>query len=176
MKEYSIATIVISKSGTTTEPAIAFRLIKAEIEKRYGKQEAAERIVAITDKARGALKTLADNEGYPTFVIPDDVGGRFSVLTPVGLLPLAAAGVDIAALVRGAQEMERATADGTPFEQEPGGSLRSRAQRAVRRRQEDRDSRLLRAEAAIHQRVVETALRRERRQGRQGHLPGQRRR
>ena len=80
VKEYSIATIVISKSGTTTEPAIAFRLIKAEIEKRYGKQEAAERIVAITDKARGALKTLADNEGYPTFVIPDDVGGRFSVL------------------------------------------------------------------------------------------------
>ena len=119
VKEYSIATIVISKSGTTTEPAIAFRLIKAEIEKRYGKQEAAERIVAITDKARGALKTLADNEGYPTFVIPDDVGGRFSVLTPVGLLPLAAAGMDIAALVRGAQEMERATADGTPFEKNP---------------------------------------------------------
>ena len=119
VKDHSIAAIVISKSGTTTEPAIAFRLIKAEIEKRYGKQEAAERIVAITDKARGALKTLADNEGYPTFVIPDDVGGRFSVLTPVGLLPLAAAGVDIAALVRGAQEMERATADGTPFEKNP---------------------------------------------------------
>ena len=119
VKEHSIATIVISKSGTTTEPAIAFRLIKAEIEKRYGKKEAAERIVAITDKARGALKTLATNEGYPTFVIPDDVGGRFSVLTPVGLLPLAAAGVDIAALVRGAQEMERATADGTPFGQNP---------------------------------------------------------
>ena len=75
--------------------------------------------MAITDKARGALKTLADNEGYPTFVIPDYVGGRFSVLTPVGLLPLAAAGVDIAALVRGAQEMERATADGTPFEKNP---------------------------------------------------------
>ena len=75
--------------------------------------------MAITDKARGALKTLATNEGYPTFVIPDDVGGRFSVLTPVGLLPLAAAGVDIAALVRGAQEMERATADGTPFGQNP---------------------------------------------------------
>ena len=100
LKEHSIAAIVISKSGTTTEPAIAFRLIKAEIEKRYGKKEAAERIVAITDKARGALKTLATQEGYPTFVIPDDVGGRFSVLTPVGLLPLAVAGVDIAALVR----------------------------------------------------------------------------
>ena len=119
VKEHSLATIVISKSGTTTEPAIAFRLIKAEIEKRYGKKEAAERIVAITDKARGALKTLATNEGYPTFVIPDDVGGRFSVLTPVGLLPLAVAGVDFAALVRGAQEMERATADGTPFGQNP---------------------------------------------------------
>lgn len=118
-KEHSIATIVISKSGTTTEPAIAFRLIKAEIERRYGKAEAAERIVAITDKARGALKTLATNEGYPTFIIPDDVGGRFSVLTPVGLLPLAAAGVDIAALVRGAQEMEQATADSVAFEKNP---------------------------------------------------------
>ena len=110
LKEYSIAAIVISKSGTTTEPAIAFRLIKAEIEKRYGKAEAAERIVAITDQARGALKTLATNEGYPTFVIPDNVGGRFSVLTPVGLLPLAVAGVDIKALVAGATAMEAATA------------------------------------------------------------------
>ena len=118
-KEHSIAAIVISKSGTTTEPAIAFRLIKAEIEKRYGKQEAAERIVAVTDKARGALKTLATQEGYPTFVIPDDVGGRFSVLTPVGLLPLAAAGVDVEALVRGAQDMEKATAEGVPFEENP---------------------------------------------------------
>ena len=118
-EEHSLAAIVISKSGTTTEPAIAFRLIKAAIEKRYGKQEAAERIVAITDKARGALKTLATQEGYPTFVIPDDVGGRFSVLTPVGLLPLAVAGVDIAALVHGAQEMEQLTAEATPFEQNP---------------------------------------------------------
>ncbi len=109
VKDYSIATIVISKSGTTTEPAIAFRIIKAEIEKRYGKAEAAERIVAITDQARGALKTLATNEGYPTFVIPDNVGGRFSVLTPVGLLPLAVAGIDIKALVEGAQAMEETT-------------------------------------------------------------------
>ena len=109
VKDYSIATIVISKSGTTTEPAIAFRIIKSEIEKRYGKAEAAERIVAITDQARGALKTLATNEGYPTFVIPDNVGGRFSVLTPVGLLPLAVAGIDIKALVEGAQAMEEAT-------------------------------------------------------------------
>ena len=118
-KEHSLGAIVISKSGTTTEPAIAFRLIKAEIEKRYGKQEAAQRIVAVTDRARGALKTLATQEGYPTFVIPDDVGGRYSVLTPVGLLPLAAAGVDIAALVRGAQAMERATAEGVTFDENP---------------------------------------------------------
>ena len=110
LKDYSIATIVISKSGTTTEPAIAFRIIKEEIEKRYGKEEAKERIVAVTDKARGALKTLADNEGYPSYVIPDNVGGRFSVLTPVGLLPLAVGGVDIEALVAGATEMEKATA------------------------------------------------------------------
>ena len=114
-----IAAIVISKSGTTTEPAIAFRLIKAELERRYGKAGAAERIVAVTDRARGALKTLATDEGYPTFVIPDDVGGRFSVLTPVGLLPLAAAGVDIEALVRGAQDMERATAEGVAFDENP---------------------------------------------------------
>ena len=118
-KEHSVAAIVISKSGTTTEPAIAFRLIKAAIEQRYGKAEAAERIVAVTDKARGALKTLATDEGYPTFVIPDDVGGRFSVLTPVGLLPLAVAGVDIRALVRGAQEMEAATDEKVAFDENP---------------------------------------------------------
>ena len=115
VKEHSIAAIVISKSGTTTEPAIAFRIIKAEIERRYGKREAAERIVAVTDKARGALKTLATQEGYPTFIIPDDVGGRFSVLTPVGLLPLAVAGVNIGELVRGAREMEHATGENVPF-------------------------------------------------------------
>ncbi len=117
VKDYSVAAIVISKSGTTTEPAIAFRLIKAYLEERYGKADAAERIVAITDKARGALKTLATNEGYPTFVIPDDVGGRFSVLTPVGLLPLAVAGIDIKALVAGAQAMEAATGADVPVEE-----------------------------------------------------------
>ena len=116
VKDHSIATIVISKSGTTTEPAIAFRIIKEEIEKRYGKEEAKSRIVAITDQARGALKTLATQEGYATFVIPDNVGGRFSVLTPVGLLPLAVGGVDIEALVAGAQAMEAATAEGIAFE------------------------------------------------------------
>ncbi len=115
----SFALISISKSGTTTEPAIAFRILKAEIEKRYGKEEAASRIVAITDSSRGALKKLATDEGYETFVIPDDVGGRYSVLTPVGLLPMAAAGLDIAAFVKGAQDMATATAEGVPFEQNP---------------------------------------------------------
>ncbi len=119
LKEYSIGAVVVSKSGTTTEPAIAFRIIKAEIEARYGKEGAAERIIAVTDKSRGALKTLATNEGYPTFVIPDDVGGRFSVLTPVGLIPLAAGGINIAELVRGAQDMEKATGSDIPFDENP---------------------------------------------------------
>lgn len=95
---------VISKSGTTTEPAIAFRVFKALAEERYGKEGAKSRIFATTDKARGALKSLADAEGYETFVVPDDVGGRFSVLTPVGLLPMAAAGVDLEACFAGAAD------------------------------------------------------------------------
>ncbi len=95
---------VISKSGTTTEPAIAFRALKDLVEKKYGKEEAKTRIFATTDKARGALRQLADGEGYETFVIPDDVGGRFSVLTPVGLLPIAAAGIDIDQLMAGAAD------------------------------------------------------------------------
>jgi len=104
-KDYSMT--VISKSGTTTEPAVAFRILKNHVERKYGKEEAKNRIVAITDKAKGALKTLADNEGYKTYVVPDDVGGRYSVLTPVGLLPIAVAGIDIEKLVTGAQLMER---------------------------------------------------------------------
>ena len=95
---------VISKSGTTTEPAIAFRIFKELLEKKYGKDGARERIFATTDKARGALKTLATQEGYETFVVPDNVGGRYSVLTAVGLLPIACAGIDIDRLMRGAQE------------------------------------------------------------------------
>ena len=98
---------VISKSGTTTEPAIAFRIFKELLEKRYGKDGARERIFATTDRARGALKTLATQEGYETFVVPDDVGGRYSVLTAVGLLPIACAGIDIEALMQGAQEARR---------------------------------------------------------------------
>lgn len=99
-KEWSIN--IISKSGTTTEPAIAFRILKKKLEEKYGKQEAAKRIYATTDKARGALKNLATEEGYETFVVPDDIGGRFSVLTAVGLLPIAAAGADIDQLMAGA--------------------------------------------------------------------------
>ena len=95
---------VISKSGTTTEPAIAFRIFKKLIEEKYGREGAKSRIYATTDKARGALKKLATEEGYETFVVPDDVGGRFSVLTAVGLLPIAAAGIDIDEMMRGAQE------------------------------------------------------------------------
>lgn len=95
---------VISKSGTTTEPAVAFRLFKALLEKKYGKEEATKRIFATTDKAKGTLKEMSDVEGYETFVVPDDVGGRFSVLTAVGLLPIAAAGIDIDALMKGAYD------------------------------------------------------------------------
>ena len=96
---------VISKSGTTTEPAVAFRFFKAKLEEKYGKAEAAKRIYATTDKARGALKSLADAEGYDTYVVPDDVGGRYSVLTAVGLLPIAVAGVDLDQLMQGAADM-----------------------------------------------------------------------
>ncbi len=98
--------IVISKSGTTTEPAIAFRILKQHLIRKYSLAEARKRIVAITDKSRGALKNLADEEGYKTYVVPDDVGGRYSVLTPVGLLPIAVAGFDISQLIAGALEME----------------------------------------------------------------------
>ncbi|MDR0619457.1 MAG: glucose-6-phosphate isomerase [Bacteroidales bacterium] len=102
-KEYTVC--VISKSGTTTEPAIAFRILREHLIAKYGTLQAAERIVAVTDSERGALKSLADLHGYKTYVIPDDVGGRYSVLTPVGLFPLAVLGIDISALVQGAAEM-----------------------------------------------------------------------
>ena len=102
---------VISKSGTTTEPAVAFRFFREALEKKYGREGARERIYATTDKSRGALKSLADAEGWETFVVPDDVGGRYSVLTAVGLLPIAVAGVDITALMQGAAEMMEACQD-----------------------------------------------------------------
>jgi glucose-6-phosphate isomerase len=106
-RNYSI--IVISKSGTTTEPAIAFRILKDHLEKKVGKALAADRIIAITDSSRGALRSLAEANGYSTFSIPDDIGGRYSVLTPVGLLPVAVSGLDIRAIVKGAAVMEEAT-------------------------------------------------------------------
>ena len=99
---------IISKSGTTTEPAIAFRILRSYLEKKYGVDEARKRIYATTDKAKGALKTLADAEGYETFVVPDDVGGRFSVLTAVGLLPIAAAGINIDEMMQGAADAREA--------------------------------------------------------------------
>ncbi|MCY6369738.1 glucose-6-phosphate isomerase [Clostridium ganghwense] len=102
VKDMDFSVNIISKSGTTTEPAIAFRIFKDLLEKKYGKEGAKERIFATTDKAKGALRTLANTEGYETFVIPDDVGGRFSVLTPVGLLPIAVSGIDIEEMMKGA--------------------------------------------------------------------------
>lgn len=108
--------INISKSGTTTEPAIAFRILKDLLIGKVGKEEACKRIVAITDASKGALRTLAGTEGYKTFVIPDDVGGRYSVLTPVGLLPIAVAGINIRELLRGAKDMEEATGGNTSYE------------------------------------------------------------
>ena len=115
----SFGIINISKSGTTTEPALAFRLLKKHLEDAAGIEEARKRIIAITDKERGALRTLATQEGYKTFVIPNNVGGRFSVLTPVGLLPIAVAGIDIRQLISGAADMEKATGKNIPFAENP---------------------------------------------------------
>ncbi len=125
-KDFSIN--VISKSGTTTEPAIAFRIFKEILEGKYGKEEAAKRIYATTDKARGALKTLATEEGYETFVVPDDVGGRFSVLTAVGLLPIAASGADIDELMAGAQAARKHALE-APYEE--NNSLKYAAMRNI---------------------------------------------
>jgi len=116
-KEYTV--VVISKSGTTTEPALAFRLLRNHLENKYGIEESKSRIVAITDKSRGALKQLATEEGYETFVVPDDVGGRYSVLTPVGLLPIAVAGHNIRKLIDGARKMEVETAKDSSIASNP---------------------------------------------------------
>ncbi|MBP5515339.1 MAG: glucose-6-phosphate isomerase [Bacteroidales bacterium] len=115
--DYSVA--VISKSGTTTEPAVAFRIIKAHIESKYGRDEARSRIIAITDANRGALHDIAVQEQYSMYVIPDNVGGRFSVLTPVGLLPIAMAGYDIDALLEGARQMRRLCMENENYESNP---------------------------------------------------------
>ena len=110
MQVRNAACVVISKSGTTTEPAVAFRIVKQHLEETYGQKEAASRIVAVTDAHKGALKTLSTQECYRTFVVPDNVGGRFSVLTPVGLLPIVLAGFDIRAMLEGAKEEEKVLA------------------------------------------------------------------
>ena len=118
LDKYHYSVAVISKSGTTTESAIAFRIVKNHIEKKYGKQEARQRIFAITDAQKGALHTIATNEGYKRYIIPDNVGGRFSVLTPVGLLPIAAASIDIDQLMAGAADMLK-TCTQMPPQQNP---------------------------------------------------------
>jgi len=119
LKNKKFGIICISKSGTTTEPALAFRLLKTQLEEQQGKEEAQKLIIAITDKSKGALRKLAEQEGYKTFVIPDDVGGRFSVLTPVGLLPIAVAGFNIRQLIAGAAQMEKICDIDVPFGENP---------------------------------------------------------
>ncbi|MBP5339167.1 MAG: glucose-6-phosphate isomerase [Prevotella sp.] len=119
LKNKKFGVINISKSGTTTETALTFRLLKKQCEAQRGKDEAKKVIVAVTDAKRGAARTCADKEGYKSFIIPDNVGGRFSVLTPVGLLPIACAGFDIRQLVAGAQDMEKACGKDVPFAENP---------------------------------------------------------
>ncbi|EFB31427.1 glucose-6-phosphate isomerase [Segatella oris F0302] len=119
LKGKKFGVINISKSGTTTETALTFRLLKKQCEAQRGKAEAKDVIVAVTDAKKGAARTCADKEGYKSFIIPDNIGGRFSVLTPVGLLPIACAGFDVKELVSGAQEMERACGKNVPFEKNP---------------------------------------------------------
>ena len=119
LKNKKFGVINISKSGTTTETALTFRLLKKQCEAQRGKTEAKDVIVAVTDAKKGAARTCADKEGYKSFIIPDNIGGRFSVLTPVGLLPIACAGFDVKELVSGAQEMERACGKNIPFEKNP---------------------------------------------------------
>ena len=119
LKDKRFGIISISKSGTTTEPALAFRLLKTQLEEQQGKEEAQKLIVCVTDKSKGALRTLADKEGLKSFVLEDSVGGRYSVLTSVGLLPIAVAGFDIRQLVQGAREMEKICGLDTPFEENP---------------------------------------------------------
>ena len=145
-QEFSV--IVISKSGTTTEPGLAFRVLKDALEQRYGKDEAKNRIVAITDKAKGALKQLATDEGYTTYVIPDDVGGRFSVLTPVGLLPIACAGIDIKEFIKGFQAM--ATASTTEPDLTKNPALAYAAIRTLLYRQGKQIELLVNFEPALH--------------------------
>ena len=119
LKNKKFGIVVISKSGTTTEPAIAFRILKNQLEEQVGKEKSRELIIAITDKSKGALRKVADNEGYKSFVISDDIGGRYSVLTPVGLIPIALAGYSIRDFIDGAKQMEVLSGSETEFENNP---------------------------------------------------------
>lgn len=119
LENRSFGIVVVSKSGTTTEPALAFRLLKEQLVKSVGPDEARERIIAITDSSKGALRKMVEQEGYNSFVIPDDVGGRFSVLTPVGLVPLAMSGIDIVNLLKGAADMRQRTLQSVKLEENP---------------------------------------------------------
>ncbi len=161
---------MISKSGTTTEPAIAFRVFREILEKTYGKEEAKKRIFCTTDKARGTLKHLADDEGYETFVVPDDVGGRYSVLTAVGLLPIAVAGADIDALMAGAQKAQAAY--NNPNWKKTMLPVCCHSQHSLHKGKTTEADGQLRAALRADERVVEAAVRRERGQGRQGPVPG----
>ena len=164
---------MISKSGTTTEPAIAFRVFKEMMEKKYGKEEAAKRIYATTDRAKGSLKGLATEEGYESFVVPDDVGGRFSVLTAVGLLPIAVSGADIDKLMEGAAEGRRLALES---EYEKNDALMYAAIRNILLRKGKSVEILANYEPSVHY-VSEwwkPAVRRKRRKGSEGYLPGKR--
>ena len=121
LSEKSYAIVVVSKSGTTTEPAVAFRILKQDTENKYGHAEAKNRIIAITDDDSGALRKMSDKLGYKSFIIPDDIGGRYSLLTPAGLLPIAVAGIDIEQLIDGARQMEQLTGPEVPFEKNIAG-------------------------------------------------------
>ena len=163
-KDFSVN--IISKSGTTTEPAIAFRVFKEMLIEKYGKEEANKRIYATTDKAKGALKNLADEEGYEEFVVPDDVGGRFSVLTAVGLLPIAVSGADIDKLMEGAASGRQKALD-APYES--NAALQYAAVRNILHRKGKAVEIVANYEPS---RVVEAALRRERGQGPERYFPG----
>ena len=132
LKNKKFGVINISKSGTTTETALTFRLLKKQCEEQRGKEEAKKVIVAVTDAKKGAARAAADKEGYKTFVIPDNVGGRFSVLTPVGLLPIACAGFDIRQLVAGAADMEKACGSDVAYEENPAAGFTNRLARRLK--------------------------------------------
>ena len=134
LKDKKFGVINISKSGTTTETALAFRLLKKQCEDQRGKEEAKDVIVAVTDAKKGAARTCADKEGYKSFIIPDNVGGRFSVLTPVGLLPIAVAGFDVKQLVAGAADMEKACGKDVAFEENPAAIYAATLRQARRLR------------------------------------------